>query len=415
MLLCLMLLAGCAAFAEEEAPIAEVEVTLGEEPADAGEQAVAAVPMDAEAPAEPAAVAAPAEPKGAAGFAFSAKASAKLNVGEQLSLIPDTDGVLFLSWSSSKPGVASVDENGLVTANAKGKAKITAKTNAKKTYKLALTVVDPYEPTGISIAEGKSGSTTIVQSLQLNAVLEPSTAKSDLVWSSSKPKVATVDANGLVAPLSKGKTKITVKCAKNKKKAVYVLTVTNPYEPAKISIAEGASGSTTIAAGLQLTPVLEPATAMSVMTWKSSKPKVATEDGNGFVTPLAEGKTKITVTTDNKKKAVYTLTVTNPYKPGGISFAQGNTATAHVGWNLQLTAVLEPLTAMSTITWKSSNPKVATVDANGLVKGVSVGTAKITATTENKKKAVITITVEEAPATPVSQVGPGGMIWLKGN
>ena len=45
---------------------------------------------------------------------------------------------------------------------------------------------------------------------------------------------------------------------------------------------------------------------------------------------------------------------------------------------------------------------------------MAVSTAKITATTENKKKAVITITVEEAPATPVSQVGPGGMIWLSG-
>ncbi len=376
MLLCLMLLAGCAAFAEKEAPV---------------------------------------EPKVVTGFAFSAKASATISVGDQLSLIPDTDGVLFSGWKSSKPAVASVDENGLVTGIAKGKVKITAKTNTKKTYRLSLTVVDPYEPTGISIAEGTSGSTTIVQSLQLTPVLQPATAVSDLTWSSSKPKVATVDANGLVVPVAKGRTKITVTCAKNKKKAVFNLTVTNPYEPAAIGFAEGASGSTTIAAGLQLTPVLEPATAMSVLTWKSSKPKVAVVDANGFVTPLSEGKTKITVITDNKKKAVYNLTVTNPYKPGGISFAQGNTVTAHVGWNLQLTAVLEPLTAMSTITWKSSNPKVAVVDANGMITGVSVGTVKITATTENKKKAVITVTVEEAPSKPISQVGPGGMVWLKGN
>ena len=246
-------------------------------------------------------------------------------------------------------------------------------------------------------------------------MLEPSTAKSDLEWTSSKPKVATVDANGLVSPVAKGTTKITVKCLKNKKKkATFVLKVVNPYEPGGIKIAEGASGSTTIIQSLQLNAVLEPATAMSVLTWKSSKPKVATVDGNGFVTPLAEGKTKITVTTDNKKKATYVLTVTDPYKPGAVTFAEGAKTTAHVGWSKQLNAVLEPATAKTNLTWSSSNPKVVTVDANGLIKGVAVGTAKITVQTANKKKATIEIVVEEAPATPVSQVGPGGMIWLSG-
>ena len=64
---------------------------------------------------------------------------------------------------------------------------------------------------------------------------------------------------------------------------------------------------------------------------------------------------------------------------------------------------------------KVDDPKVAVVDAYGMITGVSVGTVKITATTENKKKAVITVTVEEAPSKPISQVGPGGMVWLKGN
>ena len=57
-----------------EAPFEEVELTLGAE--DAGEQAVAAEPMDAEAPAEPTAVAAPVEPKEASPFQLSAKGPA---------------------------------------------------------------------------------------------------------------------------------------------------------------------------------------------------------------------------------------------------------------------------------------------------------------------------------------------------
>lgn len=413
-LLCLALLAGFSAFAEEdlvatlaEAPVPETELSVALED-------ITVEPMAVEAP-EPMAVDTPVAPMAATPLVIAKKCSATMNIGEQLQLMSDLDGVLFTAWKSNKAGVASVDEGGIVTALAKGKAKITGTTADKQKYTLSLTVVDPYEPTGISIAEGASGTTSIVQSLQLNAVLEPSTAQSELIWTSSKPKVATVDANGLVSPLSKGKTKITVKSAKNKKKkAVFNLTVINPYEPGGISIAEGASGTAAVGALLQLTPALEPATAMSVLTWKSSKPKVATVDGNGLVTPLSEGKTKITVTTDNKKKTTYTLTVADPYKPTGMTLAQGKAASMTTGQTLQLTPVLTPETAQSALTWKSSKPGVATVDANGVVTAVGKGKAKITAQDANYKKvkAVIAITVAAGEAPPAPVDGNDLSVWL---
>ncbi len=413
-LLCLALLAGFSAFAEEdlvatlaEAPVPETELSVALED-------ITVEPMAVEAP-EPMAVDTPVAPMTATPLVIAKKGSATMNIGVQLQLMSDLDGVLFTAWKSNKAGVASVDEGGVVTALAKGKAKITGTTADKQKYTLSLTVVDPYEPTGISIAEGASGTTSIVQSLQLNAVLEPSTAQSELIWTSSKPKVATVDANGLVSPLSKGKTKITVKSAKNKKKkAVFNLTVINPYEPGGISIAEGASGTAAVGALLQLTPALEPATAMSVLTWKSSKPKVATVDGNGLVTPLSEGKTKITVTTDNKKKATYTLTVADPYKPTGMTLAQGKAASMTTGQTLQLTPVLTPETAQSALTWKSSKPGVATVDANGVVTAVGKGKAKITAQDANYKKvkAVIAITVAAGEAPPAPVDGNDLSVWL---
>ena len=401
-LLCVVLLAGCAALAEDipmEAPFEEVELTLGAE--DAGEQAVAAEPMDAEAPAEPTAVAAPVEPKEASPFQLSAKASATVNVGDELSLIPDTDGVLFTAWKSSKPMVAAVNDSGIVTAISKGKAKITATTNLKKKYTLTLTVVDPYEPSGISFAEGKTASMTIAAAMQLNAVLAPASAQSALTWKSSKPKVATVDANGLVTPVAEGTTKITA-TTYNKKKATITVKVVDPFKPGAVKITEGTTATTTIIQSLQLHAELEPLTAMSILTWKSSKPKVATVDDNGFVTPLSEGKTKITVTTSNKKKATITVTVTDPYKPGGVSFAEGKSLAMTAGQTLQLNPVLEPATAIATLTWKSSKPKVAAVDGNGVVTAVAKGTAKITVQAANNKKAKATITITvaagEAPA-----------------
>jgi hypothetical protein len=65
------------------------------------------------------------------------------------------------------------------------------------------------------------------------------------------------------------------------------------------------------------------------------------------------------------------------------------------GKTLQLTAPTNTLTT----TYKSSNPKVATVDpATGLVKGIKEGTAKITITANNGKAAskVVTVTIAKA-------------------
>ena len=419
-LLCLALLAGCAALAEEDLVATQVEATVPESVLAASLEDITVEPMAVEAPEpmaveapEPMAVEAPVAPMAAAEavpmtvspLVIGKKSSATMNVGEQLQLMPDMDGVLLTAWKSRKAGVASVDESGVVTALAKGKTKITATTADNQKYTLTLNVVDPYEPTSVSIAEGASGTVGIAQSLQLNAVLQPATAQSDLIWSSSKPKVATVDANGLVSPQSKGKTKITLKCAKNpKKKAVFNLTVINPNEPGAVGIAEGASGTAAVAQPVQLNAVLEPATAMSALTWKSSKPKVATVDANGLVTPLSEGQTKITVTTDNKKKATYTLTVADPYKPTGLTLAQGKAASLTAGQTLQLTPVLTPDTAKSALTWKSNKPGVATVDANGVVTAVGKGKAKITAQDGNYKKVkatiAITVTGGEAPPEP---------------
>ena len=73
--------------------------------------------------------------------------------------------------------------------------------------------------------------------------------------------------------------------------------------------------------------------------------------------------------------------------------------TVAVGDYLLLNAVLTPKnTTMSEVTWKSENTDVATIDENGILKAISTGTVKITATTKDGSNlsAFITITVTEA-------------------
>lgn len=69
--------------------------------------------------------------------------------------------------------------------------------------------------------------------------------------------------------------------------------------------------------------------------------------------------------------------------------------TLDVGKSKTLTAAISPNTVKTTVTWYSSNSKVATVNSKGKVTAIAAGTATITAKTSNGLKAQCTITVKK--------------------
>ncbi len=212
-------------------------------------------------------------------------------------------------------------------------------------------------------------------------------------YKSSKPAAVSIDGNGVLTCNAEGKAKITVTTNNRRKKATLTIKVVDPYKPTGIAIAQGKSVTLLVGQTLQLGVGLAPQSAQTTLTWTSNKPKVATVDPNGLVTPQGEGKAKITVRTHNKKKATITVRVVDPNKPLGVAIAQGKAVTMRVGETLQLSAALAPATARSALTWKANKPKIATVDGSGLVTAQKKGKAKITVTTYNKKKATITVNV----------------------
>ena len=68
-----------------------------------------------------------------------------------------------------------------------------------------------------------------------------------------------------------------------------------------------------------------------------------------------------------------------------------------IGQNYTLTATVAPTDAIQKVTWSSNNEEIASVDANGVVTGKKLGTATITATTDNGLTAVCKINVKHAP------------------
>ncbi|MCR5666170.1 MAG: leucine-rich repeat protein [Eubacterium sp.] len=114
-----------------------------------------------------------------------------------------------ITWSSSNDKVATVDENGLISAVSAGEATITAQTQAKgvaATCKVTVKEVSAEQGLLMSrdTAEVKMGET-----VTLSAILAPSLEGSEVTWSSSDETLATVDKDGVVSALSTGVVTIT--------------------------------------------------------------------------------------------------------------------------------------------------------------------------------------------------------------
>ena len=143
--------------------------------------------------------------------------------------------------------------------------------------------------------------------------------------------------------------------------------------------------STTIAVGASetLTATVTPDNAtFKNVTWKSSNEAVATVDANGKVTGVKAGTATITVETMVGSKTA-TCAVEVITSVTGVTLNKTATTIA-VGASETLTATVVPGDAYNKkVTWTSSDPAVATVDASGKVTGVAKGTATITVTTEN--------------------------------
>ena len=165
------------------------------------------------------------------------------------------------------------------------------------------------------------------------------------------------------------------------------------------------------------------------ITWESSNPDVVTVDAEGNIKALKEGTSIITVTTkDGGFTAKVEITVTKqeeikevdkkPVKPNtsteekpnapteetvkvnGVSLNKTN-VNLYINESTKLTANIKPNDASNKgVTWSSSNPSVASVDANGNVKAIAEGTATITVTTNDGEfTAECTVTVSKKPDT----------------
>jgi len=291
--------------------------------------------------------------------------------------------------SAKESGRAIVDTRSVVPANQR---RTYYMVNAKAAVDIGMDVIGVSLKDKTFIAVG--GTET------LTAIIEPLHARNkNAAWSSSNPAVASVAPSGELAATvtakAAGTATITVTTAKGGKTAVCEVTVTNEsVPPTGISLNKSA---TALSPGKSdaLVATLQPSNATNQnIAWSSSDNSIATVSASGVVTGVGLGTVDVIVTTqDGNYTAKCAVTVLVRVSAIGLN----KSAMTLEGTNSeQLTATVLPGDATNkNVTWSSSNYAVATVSASGLVTGVSPGTAKITATTQDgsdlKAECIVTV------------------------
>lgn len=223
-----------------------------------------------------------------------------------------------------------------------------------------------------------SGSKT----LQLKATCDPEDAIADVTWSSSSSKIATVDASGLVTARKTGKVTITA-TAKDGSKVKGSITLRVVSGVTGLTI-EGASS---VAAGKSITlkAVMMPAdaTEKSVVWSVDCDKSIASISQSGkLTTKKISAITTITVTAVSKQNSAIRATHTVTIRPvtTGLAISAPRLTIDLASPTLQLTAKCIPEDASQQVAWSTSNKRIATVDANGVVTALKAGTVTITAT-----------------------------------
>ena len=305
-----------------------------------------------------------------------------------------------VTWASSDEAIATVDAAGLVTALKEGTALITATDSEDKTATCEVTVEsDEKIFPGITVLAVRKGKTLTL----------PTFSGYQGDWSTGDSSIASVGKNGLnVTAHALGTTTLTytVNSAPAAKKAFvlndrklkagdkYIITLNVRKKGELVSkltldtkkLALSTVGKTTA----KITGVAKPAKALDrEVFYTSNKPEIATIDANGNITAISAGKTKIRVFSTNLKERSITVTVT-----GAITVKPAK-KTLKVGKELTVKATVSEGLSDPTVTWVSSNPDVATVDALGRVVTLKKGKSTLTATASNGETASCVLTVKK--------------------
>ncbi len=290
-----------------------------------------------------------------------------------------------LNWSSNNTNVVTVNQSGLVKAVGAGNATVVAKTINGITATCNITVGNYSNKLKKIEITVKESAIPVNREKQLIVAFTPSTATNKTItWTSDNTAVATVDSSGLVKTIAPGTATITARAADGGLTSTAKINVyKDTYEVLPTSVWFAQSNyKIGIGTTLPLTPGITPSKVTETgFTFKSSDVSIATIDSSGTVYGKKAGTVTITATSkaSNHLQAKTTVVVSKieaksiKLNSTDITFYSGSVCDT-----FQLVPELQPSNATKeTMTFTSSDTKVATVDKNGKIKAINTGTTTI--------------------------------------
>ena len=322
---------------------------------------------------------------------------------------PYLESVKSVSWKSSKPAVAQIDETGLITV---------ADYDASGTVKFTLTVVALNNKKSTATVTMKFG--TFTQDLLLSAKLPDGTETDDLTdlmiysgesitfraendpagvtttgvkWALDCKTYATISAKGVLKAKTVSNPVVVSVLVTSKDGACgYEIPVIILPKPNAVVIWNEDEVFIT-----KTTQTMEAGEstwlyASEDVTWSSSKPGIAAVDPDtGYLEAFAKGSTTITATTADGRKATFTLKVSLPFASMTITTKKGEPFAVASGKSLNLVGTVEYLngTTSTKVTWKVSDTSLATISSAG----------KLTAAKGLTRAAAVTVTATAKDST----------------
>lgn len=299
------------------------------------------------------------------------------------------------TFSSEDPKVAKVDSaTSEITALQVGSTVVTLKENStNKVYKITVVVID-------KIALSTSDVTIPVGgTMDLNAVATDISTSDSWRWKSNDPKIVTVSGSGVSAVIkgmAAGETTVVVEHTVGgvTKSATAKVRVTASVTKITLTPAETVIEVDKIAS---IKAEVAPKTSGGTyLYWRSSNPEIVQidDENNHTAVTSVTGKTPGTaiIMAVNKENVVLgsaKVIVNSPVT--GIIISQSIVEKPLSDKTYQIVATVTPKEATSSkLNWKSSNDKIATVDANGLVTFKAAGHVSIIAASETNPKVTAT-------------------------
>jgi len=316
----------------------------------------------------------------------------KMTVGEtqmlMVTVIPTNTTNQNLTYNSSNAVVAEVNAIGRITAKRAGSATITVSNiNVSRNFQLEVVnqeVTTTVRATDIDLGDPQKKMTVGDTQMLMATVIPANATNQELKYKSSSTIVAEVNALGRVTAKRAGTTTITVSCGSASKS--FTLEVVNEILATGIDLGEPPKEMAIGSTQMLYATVIPTDAKNQTLTYKSSNSQVAAVNELGRISALAAGEATITVSCGRVSKTFQLKVV-----PVAIEVEDFEDELA-VDETLRLAARVTPDNApVTTIQYKSSDPKIATVNPSGEVKGIAPGHVTITLTAGEVTKEITLI------------------------